>query len=51
MDVASCNFLCDKTSKEYENTEMKICINYILTNTGTPENKDVIRKKKLSSMS
>ena len=46
MKVASHNFLYDKTSKEYKNTEMKICVNYIIMNIGTPENNGVISEKK-----
>ena len=44
MEIASYNLLYDKTSKEYKNTEMKICVNYIVTIIGTPENKGVISK-------
>ena len=48
IEVASYNFLlCDKASKEYKSTEMKICVNYILMNIGTAENKGVISKKKI----
>ena len=35
----------DKTSKEYENTKMKICINYIIINISSSENKGVISTK------
>ena len=44
MEVASYNFFCDKSQKEYKNTEMKICANYIVMYTGTSENKDAIKK-------
>ena len=44
MEVASYNFLYNKTSKEYKNTEIKICINYIIMIIGSPEYKDVISK-------
>ena len=44
MEVALYNFLYDKTSKEYKNTEMKICVNYIIMNIGNPENKGVLVK-------
>ena len=50
MEVASYNFLYGKTSKEYKNTKMKICVKYIIMNTSTPENKGIINKKILSSM-
>ena len=50
MEVASYNFLYDKISNEYKNTEMKICVNYIVMNTSTTENKSVISKKKSSSI-
>ena len=30
---------------EYKNTEMKICVNYIIKNISSRENKDVISKK------
>ena len=43
-EIAAYNFLYDKTSKEYKNTEMKLCVNYITMNIGTPENKSVISK-------
>ena len=48
--VASYNFLCDKISKEYKNTEMKICVHCIIMNIGIAENKGVVSKKKISSM-
>ena len=46
MDVASYIFVYNKTSKESKNTEMKVCVNYIIINIDTSENKGVISKKK-----
>ena len=34
MEFASYNFLYDRISKEYKNTAMKICENYIVMSIG-----------------
>ena len=44
MEVASYNFLHDKTSKEYKHTEIKIRVNYIIMNSGAPENQSIFSK-------
>ena len=38
MEVAADNLLYDNILKENKNTEMKICVYYIIMNIGIPEN-------------
>ena len=44
-EAAAYNFLYDKTSKEYKNTEMMTCVYNIIMNIGVTENKSVVSKK------